>query len=90
MKAKDLIAAFSDDRYKHDENHVVVATRSGCQYAVHMDPIEIATDDFQSDDGYIYGTRLNGRISMKGRRRVDTREETRWFMISNIHLVASE
>ena len=81
----DAIAAFADDRYKHDANHIRVMTRSGCQYAVHMDPIEVGTDGLRSQDGYIYGTRINGCIGGPFRRATDG--EVRWFMLSNVRLV---
>ncbi len=82
MNTKDAIAAFSDDRYLYDEHHICVTTRSGCQYAVSLDVIEVATDDLRSADGYIYGTRVNG--TRGGPLRRGTQGQLRWFMLSNV------
>ncbi|KKM67400.1 hypothetical protein LCGC14_1471440 [marine sediment metagenome] len=84
MNTKQAIAAFSDGRYKHDAYHIRVVTQSGCEYAVSLDVIEVATDDLREYDGYVYGTRINGTRGGPFHRR--TQGELRWFMLSNVKL----
>ena len=84
MNTKEAIAAFSDDRYKHDAHHIRVVTQSGCEYAVSLDTIEVATDDLRNYDGCVYGTRING--TPRGPCRRGTQGEVRWFMLSNVKL----
>lgn len=88
MNTQAALAAFANPRFLHDANHIRVVTKNGCEYAVPKDVIEVATDDFTSSDGYVYGTRLNGRIHMRGRRRADTRDQLRWFFLRNVSLKA--
>lgn len=63
--------------------NIKVRTKSGAEYVVHKDSIEVGSDDWRSDDAYVYGERTNGTISLRGRRRVDTRGQTKWFLLSN-------
>ena len=84
MKTKDAVAAFDNPRFKHDENHIRVVTRSGCEYAVSLDVIEVATDDLHEEDGFIYGSRLNG--TRGGPFHRCTQGELRWFWLRNVSL----
>jgi len=84
MKTKDAVAAFDDPRYKDDANHIRVVTRSGCEYAVSLDVIEVGTDQFYQDDGFIYGTRINGVRGGPFQR--GTQGELRWFWLRNVSL----
>ncbi len=84
MNLTTALAAFDDKKYLHDPNHILVVTKSGCEYAVSKDVIEVATDDFRSSDGFIYGTRLNGSVGGPFRR--STQDQIRWFYLSNVAL----
>ena len=66
---------------------ILVRTRSGAEYWVCEDCVSVGSDEYTADDAYVYGTRANGSISLRGRRRVDTRNQTRWFNLSNVKLV---
>ncbi len=87
MKASEAKQAFDAGNTSFNEHHIRVRTRSGAEYDVARDVIECGTDDWREDDGYVYGERANGRVHMRGRRRVDTRDQTRWFCLKNVTLV---
>lgn len=84
MKTNAAVAAFDNPRYKHDANHIRVVTRTGCEYAVSIDVIDVATDGFWQDDGFIYGTRING--TKGGPFRRGTQDQLRWFWLRNVSL----
>lgn len=67
--------------------HVKVRLRSGAEYSVDREVVEVYSDDFTDDDAYLYGVRTNGRVSLRGRRRSDTRGQLRWFYLRNAELV---
>jgi hypothetical protein len=81
LEAKAILEAGDTRAARHN---ILVRTRSGAEYLVNIDCIEVGSDDWTSPDAYVYGTRTNGRIHMRGRRRVDTRDQTRWFDLSNV------
>ena len=84
MKTTEAVNAYDDPRYKHDEWHIRVVTKTGCEYAVSIDVIDVATDGFFHDDGYIYGTRINGVKGGPFRR--GTEGQLRWFWLRNVSL----
>lgn len=61
---------------------IIVQTRSGAQYAVAWDILE------ESDDGYVYGYRVNGRCGPIGRGEMNG--AIRWFDLKNVTLVEGE
>lgn len=66
----------------NDGAPILVRLMSGAEYWISEDVAEIG-----ADTDYVYGTRANGRIHLRGRRRVDTRHQTRWFKLSSATLV---
>lgn len=60
---------------------ILVRLKSGAEYWIGDD------HDEYDDDPYVWGTRANGRISLRGRRRTDTRNQVRWFRLANATLV---
>jgi len=90
LEAKAILDAVDPNASAIARNNIRVRTRSGAEYAVHRDSIEVGTDDYTSPDGYVYGERLNGRLHMRGRRRVDTRGQLKWFLLSNVTHVAGD
>ena len=59
-----------------------VTTKSGAQYDVEGD----VEENCDASNDYVYGFRTNGRIHMRGRRKVDTREQLKWFALKNVKL----
>lgn len=87
LDAKKILDAGDTPMTRHN---LRVRTRTGAEYVVNVDCIEVGSDDWTSPDAYVYGVRVNGRLHMRGRRRVDTRNQTRWFLLSNVTHVAGE
>jgi len=83
MTPAEALAILEAGATRFDRMNLRVRLPSGSEYIVHRDSIEAGSDDFTAADAYVYGSRCNGRIHMRGRRRVDTRNQTRWFNLSN-------
>ena len=89
MTPQEALQAFTDDHVSPDHKFSIrVRTRSGAEYDVPKDLIEDAVhEEYGGGNDYVYGTRTNGRIHMKGRRKVDTHDQLRWFHLKNVTLV---
>jgi hypothetical protein len=84
MTRDDFIKALADGHTHYNDSHILVRTRSGAEYLVHEDQLD-GFEDGKYD--HVFGTRNNGRIHMKGRRRVDTRDQLRSFKLGAVTLV---
>jgi len=65
----------------NDGKAIRVRLKSGTEYWIGND------HDEHDHDPYVWGSRANGSISMRGRRRSDTRHQVRWFRLANATLV---
>ena len=63
---------------------ITVRLKSGAEYSIGNDY------DEHDPDPHTWGSRTNGRISLRGRRRSDTRDQVRWFRLKNVTLVAGD
>lgn len=77
MTPKQLQKAFADN----DNKVILVRLKSGTEYWIGNDY------DEQDPDPWTWGSRANGRISFRGRRKSDTRDQHRWFRLANATLV---
>ena len=79
MTPKELQTAFADN----DGGAIRVRLKSGTEYWIGNDY------DEQDPDPYTWGTRADGHVSLRGRKRSDTRNQVRWFRLANVIEVLS-
>ena len=73
-----------------DKTCIRVRTRSGAEYDVDRDVVESWTDSWTDPNSYIYGFRSNGRIHHRYRRRIDTRNQLKYFYLKHVTLVITD
>jgi len=88
MTRDEFIKALADGHTHYNDAHIKVRTRSGAEYLVHEDQLDVCYGDPAND--YVYGSRTNGTVTLKGRRKVDTRDQIKFFLLKNVALVMPE